>query len=145
MPDKPEKIDLTIVTFTEGQPSAAPPTPDLATVDDTSPGSVPPQFKPVLDGLEDESASRTVAPAPGSFDDYEDEDLPAADGSGSPPLMTFQWGGTPFLGDEESTLVPLNQTEAGELGIGDLAINGDLELSGDVSPTDVDSEFDAEV
>jgi hypothetical protein len=146
MPDKPEKIDLTTVTYNEGQSSAAPATPDLATTDDTSPASVPPQFKPVLGGLEDESASRTATPARGSFDDYEDEDLPAGDGGGSPPLMTFQWGDTPPLGDDEvPTLVSLNQTEAGEMLIGDLSINGDLELGGDVSPTDVDSEFDAEV
>ena len=155
MPDKPEKIDLTTVTYNEGQPSAARATPDIASADDTSPASIPPQFKPVLGGLESPPTTGDLATPEGAQqagphglgdDQYEDEDLPAGDGGGSPPLMRFQWGDTPFLGDdEEPTLVPLNQTEAGELPIGDLSINGDLELSGDVSPADMDAEFDAEV
>ena len=173
MPDKPEKIDLTTVTYNEGPPSADAATLGVAAADDTSPASVPPQFKPVLGGLENapppgevtSEDTQEAGPLPGLYyyrvvatdeaasgprgigdDQYEDEDLPAGDGGGSPPLMTFQWGNTPPLGDEEvPTLVSLNQTEAGEMLIGDLSINGDLELGGDVSPTDVDSEFDAEV
>jgi len=153
MPDKPEKIDLATVTYDEEQTDPA--DPKLAAADGGAQTSIPPQFKPVLGGLESAPTTGDLATPEGAQeagphgigdDQYEDEDLPAGDGGGSPPLMTFQWGDTPPLGDDEvPTLVSLNQTEAGEMLKGELSINGDLELSSDVFPADVDADFGTEV
>lgn len=146
MPDKPEKIDLATVTYDEGQTDPA--DPKLAAADGGAQTSIPPQFKPVLGGLESAPTTGDLAAPEGALeagphglgdDQYEDEDLPAGDGGGSPPLMTFQWGDTPPLGDEDSTLVPLGTAQAEMISLGDDAASDIGVLA------DVDAEFDAEV
>jgi hypothetical protein len=53
--------------------------------------------------------------------------------------MTFQWGDTPPLGDEDSTLVPLGTAQAEMISLGDDAASDSGVLA------DVDADFDAEV